>query len=186
MEKMGNQSLDEKHVAVFSFPFATHPGLLLGLVRRLAKSAPKVTFSFFSTAKSNASLFTVGGSKQPGFENIRAFDVPDGVPDGYVFAGKPQEDINLFLEVAEENFKKCAKLAEKVVGMEINCVMADAFLWFSADISKELNVSWIPVWTSGAHSLSIHVYTDLMRQTVGLIPGNFVLDIYIYIYMMII
>lgn len=164
---MTSKSLGEKHVAVLAFPFATHPGLLLGLLRRLAKAAPGVTFSFFNTAKSNASLFSVG--LMSGFENIGAFDVPDGVPEGYVFLGKPQEDIDLFLEVAEENFKKGVKEAEKVIGMRVSCVMADAFLWFSAEISSELGVPWIPVWTSGADALSVHVYTELIRQTVGLI-----------------
>lgn len=173
---MGSKISDEKHVAVLAFPFATHPGLLLGLVRKLAKAAPNVSFSFFSTAKSNASLFT-GGLLQSGCENIRAFDVPDGIPDGYVFEGKPQEDINLFLEVAEENFKKGVKLAEKEVGKRVSCVMADAFLWFSAGISEELSVSWVPFWIAGAHSLSIHVYTDLIRQTVGLIHGNFLISL---------
>ncbi|KAK2979452.1 hypothetical protein RJ640_015081 [Escallonia rubra] len=92
----------DQHVAVIAFPFATHPGLLLRLARRLAAAAPTVTFSFISTAKSNASLFSV-----PSPDNIRPCSVSDGIPEGYVFSGKPQEDIDLFLKVAPEELGRC-------------------------------------------------------------------------------
>ncbi|KAL2534790.1 UDP-glycosyltransferase 78D2 [Abeliophyllum distichum] len=157
---MINTSMD-RHVAVLAFPFATHAGLLLGLLRRLASAAPNITFSFFSTAKSNASIFSV-----PTPENIKAYDVPDGVPEGYVFLGRPQEDIDLFLKVAPENFRTAVERAEEEIGSRVSCVVADAFLWFSGDMAEEKGVSWVPVWTSAACSLSVHVYTDLIRQTV--------------------
>lgn len=164
---MGDRNSGKKHIAVFAFPFASHPGSVLSLVRRLAKAAPHFTFSFFNTAKSNASLFST--TRRPEDKNIRAFDVPDGVPEGYVFRGKPVEDIEMFLEVAEENLKKCLKQAEEeVIGMRVSCVMADAFLWFSGEIAEELRVPWVPVWNSGVNSLSVHVYTELIRRTVGI------------------
>jgi hypothetical protein len=173
-----NRNLSEKHIAVLTFPFATHASLLLGLLRRLAKAAPNVIFSFFSTTKSNASLFSV---KTPADQSIKAFDVPDGVPEGYVLTGRRQEDIDLFLQVAEENFKKGVKEAEKVIGMKVSCIVADAFLWFSCEMAEELRVSWIPVWTAGANSVSVHAYTELIRQTVG-IDGNSVISCYLIKY----
>nr|BAF49310.1 UDP-glucose:anthocyanidin 3-O-glucosyltransferase [Lobelia erinus] len=153
----------ERHVAVFAFPIASHPGLLLSLVRRLATAAPTVTFSFFNTAKSNRSLFSV-----PTPHNIKPYDVSDGIPVGYVFAGKPQEDINLFLAVAEDEFRRSLQVAEGETGKGISCLVADAFLWFSSEMAEKRRVPWVPLWTSGASSLSIHFYTDLIRQTVGL------------------
>ncbi|KAK2979454.1 hypothetical protein RJ640_015083 [Escallonia rubra] len=104
----------DQHVAVLAFPFATHPGLLLRLARRLATAAPTVTFSFFSTAKSNASLFAV---PSPG--NIRPCSVSDGIPEGYVFSGKPQEEIGLFLKVAPEELGRCLRAAERDTGRKI-------------------------------------------------------------------
>ncbi|CAI8611233.1 unnamed protein product [Vicia faba] len=47
----------DKHVAILAFPFGTHAPPLVSLVRRIAAESPTVTFSFFSTEKSNAGLF---------------------------------------------------------------------------------------------------------------------------------
>ncbi|KAF5956353.1 hypothetical protein HYC85_003578 [Camellia sinensis] len=155
-------SSPDRHVAVLVFPFSSHPALILGLVRRLATAAPDVTFSFYSTAKSIQYLL----SSSPIPENIKACHVSDGVPDGYVFAGKHQEDINLFLKVAEENFKRAMVVAEEETGRRISCLVADAFLWFSGDMAEEMQVPWVPLWTSAACSLSTHCHTDLIRETV--------------------
>ncbi|KAL6966656.1 Anthocyanidin 3-O-galactosyltransferase f3gt1 [Sarracenia purpurea var. burkii] len=156
-------SSKELHVAVLPFPFSTHAGPLLGLVCRLAAAAPAVIFSFCSTEKSNKYLFSV-----PTPENIKPYTVFDGVPEGYVFSGKPQEDINLFLEVAEESFKGAMLAAEADTGRIISCIMADAFIWFSGDMAEERGVPWVPLWTSGAGSLSVHFYTDLIRETLAI------------------
>ncbi|KAK3013267.1 hypothetical protein RJ639_009588 [Escallonia herrerae] len=153
----------DQHVAVLAFPFATHAGLLLGLARRLAAAAPTVTFSFFSTARSNLSLFSV-----PSPENIKPCCVSDGITEGHVFSGKPQEDIDLFLKVAPEELGRCLRVAERDTGRKITCVVADAFLWFSGELAELMHVPWVPLWTSAASSLSIHFYTDLIRKTVGL------------------
>ncbi|KAL3535342.1 hypothetical protein ACH5RR_003803 [Cinchona calisaya] len=165
-----NSTSSQRHVAVLAFPFASHAGLLLGLIKRLAKAAPNVSFSFFSTAKSNSSLFSSTKRDDDNGENsnnIKAYDVPDGVPDGYVFGGRPTEDIDLFLKVAPENFKTALEAAERDVGKRVGCIVADAFLWFSGEIAEENGVCWVPVWTSAAGSLSVHFYTELIRQTVG-------------------
>ncbi|GFZ06465.1 UDP-glucosyl transferase 78D2 [Actinidia rufa] len=155
-------SSSECHVAVLAFPFSTHPGPLLNLVQRLAVEAPDVIFSFYSTAKSNESLFSV-----PNPENIKPYPVWDGVPEGYVFSGKPQEDINLFLEAAAKGFKLAMQAVEVETGRRIGCIIADAFLWFSSDMAEERGIPWVPIWMSGACSLSVHLYTDLIREIVG-------------------
>ncbi|KAL7224625.1 hypothetical protein ACSBR1_025986 [Camellia fascicularis] len=157
-------SSPDRHIAVLVFPFSSHPSLILGLVRRLATAAPDMTFSFYSTAKSIQYLL----SSSPIPENIKACHVSDGVPDGYVFAGKHQEAINLFLKVAEENFKRAMVVAEEETGRRISCLVADAFLWFSGDMAEEMRVPWVPLWTSAACSLSTHCHTDLIRETVGI------------------
>ncbi|XP_059636915.1 anthocyanidin 3-O-galactosyltransferase F3GT1-like [Cornus florida] len=157
-----NSSPKNQHVAVLAFPFSTHAGPLLGLVRRLADAAPDVTFSFFSTTKSNQPLFSV-----PTPDNIIAYDVSDGVPEGYVFSGKPQEEIELFLKVAPENFRRGVEAAEADTERRISSLLVDCFLWFAAEMAVEMRVPWLPLWTSGACSLSVHFYTDLIRQTVG-------------------
>lgn len=172
---MGSTNL-EPHVAVLVFPFATHAGLLFGLVQRLAKAAPNVKFTFFNTAKSNHSLFTNISSVA---SNVIPYDVYDGVEEGYVFTGKPQEDINLFLAVAADEFRRGLEKAVVDSGRQITCLVADAFLWFSCDLAQEIGVPWVPLWTSGACSLSTHIYTDLIRQTIGF-DGNLCFIILIF------
>ena len=53
-QKMDHQN---KHVAVFAFPFGSHLMPLLNLVLKLAHSLPNCSFSFIGTDKSNAILF---------------------------------------------------------------------------------------------------------------------------------
>nr|Q9SBQ8.1 RecName: Full=Kaempferol 3-O-beta-D-galactosyltransferase; Short=F3GalTase; Flags: Precursor [Petunia x hybrida]AAD55985.1 UDP-galactose:flavonol 3-O-galactosyltransferase [Petunia x hybrida] len=150
------------HVAVLAFPFATHAGLLLGLVQRLANALPNVTFTFFNTSKSNSSLFTT-----PHDNNIKPFNISDGVPEGYVVGkGGIEALIGLFFKSAKENIQNAMAAAVEESGKKITCVMADAFMWFSGEIAEELSVGWIPLWTSAAGSLSVHVYTDLIRENV--------------------
>ncbi|KAK1436685.1 hypothetical protein QVD17_02467 [Tagetes erecta] len=158
----------KKHVAVFAFPFASHPPLLLSVVRRLASAAPTVVFSFFSTHRTNQTLFPDTSC----CGNIVSYDIHDGLPEGYLLPGKLHEDVNLFLAVAEEEFKRGVEAAEKDIGMKISCLMVDAFLWFSADLADELNVPWVAFWTAGACSLSTHFYTDLIRQKYAQIKGS--------------
>ncbi|PIA37061.1 hypothetical protein AQUCO_03100073v1 [Aquilegia coerulea] len=157
------------HVAVLAFPFGTHAAPLLNLVKRLAVAAPHITFSFFNTAKSNASIF--GTNEENGkLDNVNAYNVDDGVPEGYVFTGKRQEDIELFLSVTPQNFKKEIEKIVLETKKNITCLMTDAFLSFAADMAEEMKISWIPLWTAGAVALSAHVYTDLIRDTVGIDP----------------
>lgn len=154
------------HVAVLAFPFATHAGLLHGLVQRLANTLPNVTFTFFNTSKSNSLIFS--NQTDPHCTNLKPFDISDGVPEGYAIGeGGIEELIGLFFKSAKNNFQNAISAAEDETGKKITCVFADAFIWFSGEIAEELGVDWIPVWTSAAGSLSVHIYTDFIRENVG-------------------
>ncbi|KAJ7979496.1 Glycosyltransferase [Quillaja saponaria] len=91
-----------KHVAVFAFPFATHAAPLLSIIHRIAAVAPDVRFTFFSTSQSNNIFFSgnVKHNKQY-VDNVRPYDVPNGLPDNYV-ASYPIEPVELFLKVAPD------------------------------------------------------------------------------------
>ncbi|KAD3068065.1 hypothetical protein E3N88_35945 [Mikania micrantha] len=151
----------KRHVSVFTFPFASHPFILLNLVRRLASAAPAVVFSFFSTAKFNRAQFT-----ERDCDNILPYDISDGLPEDYVYDGKVVEEaqIGLFLGVAEEEFKRGVQVAEKDVGVRVSCLVVDAFLWSSGDLAEEMKIPWVAFWIAGSSSLSAHFYTDLIRQ----------------------
>ncbi|GAB2267457.1 hypothetical protein Dimus_002440 [Dionaea muscipula] len=157
-----------RHVAVCAFPFGTHAAPLLLLVRRIAAASPDVRFTFFNTDKSNAGLFkkAIDGGDDP-VQNIVPCGVHDGVPEGHVFSGQPGEPLGLFLEAAEEKFRRSIAEAEEEVGMKISCLVSDAFLWFCQKIAEESGASWVALWTSGAASLSSHLHTDLIRSQFG-------------------
>ncbi|XP_058224805.1 anthocyanidin 3-O-galactosyltransferase 3GT6 [Rhododendron vialii] len=160
---MTNSSKD-RHVAVLPFPFSTHAAPILSIIRRLASAAPNVTFSFFSTPQSIQTLFPSENREN----NIRPHATSDGVPEGFVFSGKHHEDINLFLAAGKESFEAGMKAAEEETGRRIDCVVSDAFMWFSCELAEEMGVPWVALWTSGACSLAAHCYTDLIRETVGM------------------
>nr|UGB90604.1 UDP-glycosyltransferase superfamily protein [Sinopodophyllum hexandrum] len=163
MGEMGEETPTyTNHVAVLAFPFGTHAAPLLNLTRRLAASAPNATFSFFSTAKSNCSIF---GPQHHGFGNIKAYNIDDGVPEGYVFAGRRMEDIELFLSATPGNYRKGIEEAVLDTGKGITCFLSDTLIWHAADMAQEMNVPWIPFWTAAAGSLCAHLYTDLIRET---------------------
>ncbi|KAI7742217.1 hypothetical protein M8C21_017773 [Ambrosia artemisiifolia] len=157
----------DRHVAVFAFPFASHPALILTLVRRLASAAPSVVFSFFNTKSSNQALFA-----KPGCDNIKPYDVSDGKPEDYVFGGNPDEGINLFLAVAEEEFRRGVRVAEMDIGLQVSCLVVDAFLGFSGDIAQDMNIPWVGFWPSGTCSLAAHFYTDLIREKTAQLIGS--------------
>ncbi|KAF8097897.1 hypothetical protein N665_0279s0027 [Sinapis alba] len=161
------QPTTDSHVAILAFPFGTHAAPLLSVTRRLASASPSTLFSFFSTSQSNSSLFP--SDLLP--SNIRVHDVADGVPEGYVFSGIPQEAIELFLVAAPENFRKEIASAENDAGKKVTCMLTDAFFWFASDMAAEMNASWVAFWTAGPNSLSVHLYTDLIRQSVRVNEG---------------
>ncbi|KAJ9548400.1 hypothetical protein OSB04_020943 [Centaurea solstitialis] len=158
----------ERHVAVYAFPFTSHPSLILNLTRRLASASPTVVFSFFNTAKSNQTLFQ-GHDR---FHNIRPYHVSDGCPEDYVSRGNVQEEANMFLAVAEDELRRCIKVAEAGVGLKISCMVVDAFLWFAGDVADEMNVPWVALWAAGACSLTAHFHTDLIRKKIAEFKGE--------------
>ncbi|KAJ1433510.1 UDP-glucuronosyl/UDP-glucosyltransferase [Sesbania bispinosa] len=171
----------DKHVAILAFPFGSHASPLLSLVRRIAAEAPQVTFSFFSTSKSNASVFS--GMNKEELHNIKPYNVHDGLPENYVPSGHPIEPTFLFIKAMPENYKRAMDEVVEKTGKKITCLVSDAFYWFCADIANDMDAKWVPLWTAGPHSVLAHVLTDLIRannfsgfavlgdQTIDLLPG---------------
>lgn len=149
------------HVAVLAFPFASHPLILLNLVKKLGISEPNMKFSFFNTEKSNQMLFSK--VKIDGYD-IKSFNVGDGIPNGYVFSGNPLEIIDFFVRATPGNFRIGLEECVEATGMKINCLLTDAFLWFSGDFADEMGIPWVSFWTSGPCSLSIHMYSDTILE----------------------
>ncbi|KAK2972110.1 hypothetical protein RJ640_013844 [Escallonia rubra] len=150
------------HIAVMTFPFSSHPSALLNLVRRLAASAPTVRFSFLSTAKSNQAIFS--GQQ---YDNIKPYDISDGLPEGYVFTGNVHETVEAFMKDTPGNFKEGMREAEAEAGVKVSCFLTDAFLAFGGEMADAMGVPWIAFWIGGPCSLSIHIHTDPIRSTVG-------------------
>ncbi|KAG6428874.1 hypothetical protein SASPL_106913 [Salvia splendens] len=145
------------HIAVLAFPFGSHAPPLLALVRRLAASAPDALFSFFNSATSNTALFNATAC-----ENIRARNLWDGEP----FAGSLFNAVELFLGAGPGNFETAIREAERESGLEIRCLISDAFLWFSSDIAEKRGVPWVAFWISSSCSLSSHVYADQIVRAI--------------------
>lgn len=158
------------HIALLAFPFGSHAAPLLTLVQKLTPFLPSNTiFSFFNTSNSNTSIF----SKTPNQENIKIYNVWDGVKEGN---DTPigLEAIKLFIQSTPSNFVKSMEEAEEETGVKFSCIISDAFLWFSCELAKKMNVPWIAFWTAGSCALSVHLYTDLIRsnvETLLKIPG---------------
>ncbi|KAJ4823768.1 hypothetical protein Tsubulata_012084 [Turnera subulata] len=155
------------HIAVLVFPFATHAPPLLCLVRKLSAAAPAAQFSFISTAESNAKLFHKDPPSDATNKAIRPCNVSDGLPSNYQFSGNPQEPVHYFLKAAPDNFKLAMEVAVKETGRKISCLVSDAFFWFAADLAENLQVPWVPLWTSGPRALLLHVETDEIRRRIG-------------------
>ncbi|XP_021725800.1 anthocyanidin 3-O-glucosyltransferase 7-like [Chenopodium quinoa] len=160
------------HIAVYAFPFGSHGSPLLNIIRRLAALAPrnKVHFSFFSTPNSINTLFPKGSKFDVDCPNIKAYEVWDGKPVGYVSKGNPLEEIDLFLKAVARPgaLKKVLEEAEENVGVKVSCVMGDAFLsYLLCDLALEVKVPWVSCWIPGEHSFCVHVYTDAIRQRFG-------------------
>ncbi|XP_008801969.1 anthocyanidin 3-O-glucosyltransferase 7-like [Phoenix dactylifera] len=158
--------LDAPHVALLAFPFGTHAAPLFSLARALAAAAPGAAFSFFNSARSNASIARSTAAAGPAPENLRVYDVADGCPTGYeIPADDPEEEVRVFLGLTPANFRE--KMAAADGGRKVSCLMSDAFLWFAEEMAEEMGVPWVPLWTGGPASLAAHLHTDLLRLTIG-------------------
>ncbi|MCL7047134.1 hypothetical protein MKW94_001369 [Papaver nudicaule] len=155
------------HVVVMAFPYGTHAMPLFNLVRRLAMEAPTLTFSFFSTSKSNQSVF--GTSKNDIPSNIKSYDVDDGLPKDHT-----GPEMFIFIKSMVEN---CRNAIDSVYGggggaEKIKCFISDSFFYFITDMAEQLGVPLISFWTASPCSLSTRLYTDLIRQSITLGPNG--------------
>ncbi|XP_031253943.1 anthocyanidin 3-O-glucosyltransferase 2-like [Pistacia vera] len=172
---MAEAKRSQKHIAVLTFPFTSHVAPLLSLTQRLSQAAPELIFSFFSTPQSNASHFPKDGK----FDNIKPYDVDTGLPEGYVHKGQgpPRVAVEYFLKATPGNFQRAIQTAVVETGMEISCLISDAFLWFAAEMAKEMQAPWLPFWTGGLRPLLVHLETDNLRQQLGINgPGDQTLE----------
>ncbi|XP_043694475.1 anthocyanidin 3-O-glucosyltransferase 7-like [Telopea speciosissima] len=164
--------LKKPHVAFLSFPFASHPMSLITFARRIAAAAPQITCSFFGTVKSNGTIFASIGDDDEGLQNLKAYDIDNGISENYVFKGKLLEEIELFMKAAPTNFRKGMEVAEEKEKKKITCVLSDPFLWFAGELAEEMGVPWVAAFSGGPFSLTTHLYTDLIRSTIGVAPNG--------------
>lgn len=155
-----SSSEKNKHVAVYVFPFGSHPVPLLNLVLKLAHASPNTLFSFIGTQQSNQPLFT-----KPNIPyNIKFYTIHDGVPEGHVLGSHPVEKVNLFLQAGHQNLQNGIDLAVSDTKVRVTCIIADAFVVPSLLLAQKLDVPWIPVWPPLSCSLSAHFYTHFIRR----------------------
>ncbi|MED6157011.1 hypothetical protein PIB30_019496 [Stylosanthes scabra] len=153
------------HVAVFPFPFGSHPLPLFNLVLKLSHSAPNLSFSFISTQESNKAL--ISKSKSPHNNNIKFYNISDGVPEDHVPArDKPIEmlKINLFLQAAPHNLQNGIDMAVQQTNLRVTCIIADAFVLPSFHVAQNLAVPWLPFWPPFSCCLSVFFHTDIIRH----------------------
>ncbi|CAN6450206.1 unnamed protein product [Victoria cruziana] len=156
---MRNSTEQTPHVALVAFPFTSHANSLLMLGRNLASLAEDVRYSFFTTAASMVSMSAqISACKDTA--NLTFHAVPDGLPEGFAFSPqRPEEPVELFMRSASDGLRKALAAVPPV-----SCVLSDSFLSFTQDLADELGVPRISFWPSGASSLSIHLYTHLIRD----------------------
>ncbi|KAJ4716760.1 UDP-glycosyltransferase 3 [Melia azedarach] len=164
MSGQQTQSSNGQHVAVLAFPFGSHALTISSLMIKLASAAPNLEFSFFSTKKSNDSLFPASKNNLP--DNVRVYDIEDGLPNvkHASAVNDPLMFVELFLKAAPENFRRGLELAAEETGRKISCLITDIFLTFSEEIAGNMNVPWIPLSVAMPYGISAHIYTDLIRQ----------------------
>ncbi|XP_057737751.1 anthocyanidin 3-O-glucosyltransferase 7-like [Arachis stenosperma] len=144
------------HVAVFAFPFGSHPLPLFNLVLKLSHAAPNLSFSFISTQSSTHTLI----SKSP-HNNINFISYDAHAPP----RDQSLEMVNLFLQQATpQNLQKPIDMAVQQTNHRVTCIIADAFVLPSFLVAQNLSVPWIPVWAPLSSSLSAHFYTDIIRH----------------------
>ena len=167
-----SNSTENKHVAVFAFPFGTHTVPLLNLVLKLSQAAPNCSFSFIGTEKSNAIHFP-----KPHIPiNIKPYCISDGIPEGHPLANHPIEKLNFFLRTGHENLHKGIQMAEEETKQKVTCVISDAFVSSSLVVAQKLNVPWIAFWPPMSCTLSLYFYIDLIREQFLNSAGNAAFD----------
>jgi len=156
-----SDSTENKHIAVFPFPFGTHVVPILNLVLKISQVTPNCSFSFIGTHKSNALHFP----KPHNPTNINHYSINDGIPyEGHPLANHPIEKINFFLKTGPENLQKGIQMAEEDTKKRVTCIISDAFVPYSIVVAQTLNVPWIAFWPPMSCTLSLYFYIDLIRQ----------------------
>ncbi|XP_073137904.1 flavonol 3-O-glucosyltransferase F3GT2-like [Henckelia pumila] len=158
------------HLAAFAFPFGSHPTALLHLVKQLAAASPQLHFSYFNTQTSNHNIFSkldTTDHHRALEDNIKIYDVDDGIPEGNVFSGDPMEIIEFFIKATPGNFSKRLEQVEKETGLKATCLLTDAFLWFSVEMAEEKGIPWLVYWAAGPASISLHLYTNVIHGKLG-------------------
>ncbi|MED6157012.1 hypothetical protein PIB30_019497 [Stylosanthes scabra] len=151
------------HVAVFAFPFGSHPLPLFNLVLKLSHSAPNLSFSFISTQESNKAL--ISKSKSPHNNNIMFYNISNGISEDHVLASDhPLEKLNLFLQAAPHNLQNGIDMAVQQTNLRVTCIIADAFVLPSFHVAQNLAVPWFPFWPPFSCSLSAFINIDIIRQ----------------------
>ncbi|KAJ0090726.1 hypothetical protein Patl1_14338 [Pistacia atlantica] len=130
---------------------------------KLSQAAPDLKFSFFSTAQSNASHFSKDNGE---FSNIKPYNVDAGLPEGYLHKGNdpPKVEVKYFLKATPRNFQRAIQTVVAETGMEICCLIINAFLWFAAKMVKEMQVPWITFWNGGPLDECITILLHKMGQ----------------------
>ncbi|RZC61821.1 hypothetical protein C5167_023621 [Papaver somniferum] len=160
-------SMKPNHVVVMAFPYGTHAIPLFNVVRRFAIQAPSLTFSFFSTSKSNQSVF---GTSSP--NDIPRNIKPYNVDDGESFTGHPKNEVFSFIKSMVEKFKNGVDSVYGGHDKMIKCFISDTFLYFVSDMADQMGVPWVSFWAGGPCSLSAHFHTDLIRLSIPLGPNE--------------
>ncbi|XP_020108111.1 anthocyanidin 3-O-glucosyltransferase 7-like [Ananas comosus] len=145
------------HVVVVAFPSGSHAAPLLALARALALAccpSAAATFSFLCTARHLAPL-RGGCDRVP---NLRLVAIPEGEGDG------EEEEMRRIERFA------AAAAAAAAAEEEVSCVVSDSFVLAAGAAAEKIGVPWVPLWTSGPHSLVAHLHRDLLRTTFGLGP----------------
>ncbi|PHU05603.1 Anthocyanidin 3-O-glucosyltransferase [Capsicum chinense] len=109
------------HIALFAFPFSSHPICLLNVTQKQSSFLPSNTlFSYFNTSQSNTLTF----SKSSKPNNLKVYDVWDGVKEGN---DTPfgHEAIELFIQSPPANFEKSMKEAEEERGFPSSLRISD-------------------------------------------------------------
>ncbi|KAJ0031511.1 hypothetical protein Pint_14200 [Pistacia integerrima] len=136
--------------------------------QRLSQAAPDLKFSFFSTAQSNASHFSKDNGE---FSNIKPYNVDAGLPEGYLHKGNdpPKVEVKYFLKATPRNFQRAIQTVVAETGMEICCLIINAFLWFAAKMVKEMQVTWITFWNGSLRPLD-ECITILLHKMGQMLP----------------
>nr|CAD1825521.1 unnamed protein product [Ananas comosus var. bracteatus] len=144
------------HVVVVAFPSGSHAAPLLALARALALAccpSAAATFSFSARRGTSPAPRRLRSGPQPPPRRH-----PRGEGDG------EEEEMRRIERFA------AAAAAAAAAEEEVSCVVSDSFVLAAGAAAEKIGVPWVPLWTSGPHSLVAHLHRDLLRTTFGLGP----------------